>query len=97
INAVVSEISNFIMSIFGTVVAWWTENQELIRASAETVWNAIYTVISTILEILGPLIQAGWDNIQLVITTAWEIIKTVVETAINVVLGIIQAVMQIIT
>ena len=97
INAVVSEISNFVMGIFGTVVVWWTENQELIRASAETVWNAIYTVISTILEILGPLIQAGWDNIQLVITTAWEIIKTVVETAINVVLGVIKAVMQIIT
>ena len=96
INAVVSEISNFVMSIFGTVVAWWTENQELIRASAETVWNAIYTVISTILDILGPLLQAGWDNIQLIITTAWEIIKTVVEAAINVVLGIIQAVMQII-
>lgn len=96
INAVVSEISNFVMSIFGTVVAWWTENQELIRTSAETVWNAIYTVISTILDILGPLLQAGWDNIQLIITTAWEIIKTVVETAINVVLGIIQAVMQII-
>ena len=97
INAVVSEISSFVMSIFGTVVTWWTENQELIRTSAETVWNAIYTVISTILEILGPLIQAAWDNIQLVITTAWEIIKTVVETAINVVLGIIQAVMQFIT
>ena len=96
INAVVSEISNFVMSIFGTVVTWWTENQELIRTSAETVWNAIYTVISTILDILGPLLQAGWDNIQLIITTAWEIIKTVVETAINVVLGIIQAVMQII-
>ena len=96
INAVVSEISNFVMSIFGTVVAWWMENQELIRTSAETVWNAIYTVISTILDILGPLLQAGWDNIQLIITTTWEIIKTVVETAINVVLGIIQAVMQII-
>ncbi|EGV00797.1 tail length tape-measure protein [Streptococcus phage Javan366] len=96
INTVVSEISNFVMSIFGTVVTWWTENQELIRTSAETVWNAIYTVISTILDILGPLLQAGWDNIQLIITTTWEIIKTVVETAINVVLGIIQAVMQII-
>ncbi|HEW7219818.1 TPA: phage tail tape measure protein [Streptococcus pneumoniae] len=97
INAVVSEISNFVMSIFGTVVTWWTENQELIRTSAETVWNAIYTVISTILDILGPLLQAGWDNIQLIITTTWEIIKIVVETAINVVLGVIQAVMQIIT
>ena len=97
INAVVSEISSFVMSIFGTVVAWWTENQELIRTSAETVWNAISAVIDTVMTYLGPLIQATWDNIQLVITTAWEIIKTVVETAINVVLGIIQAVMQIIT
>ncbi|WP_247945281.1 phage tail tape measure protein [Streptococcus oralis] len=97
INAVVSEISSFVMSIFGTVVDWWTENQELIRASAETVWNAISAVIDTVMTYLGPLIQATWDNIQLVITTAWEIIKTVVETAINVVLGIIQAVMQIIT
>ena len=97
INAVVSEISSFVMSIFGTVVTWWTENQELIRASAETVWNAISTVIDTVMTYIGPLIQATWDNIQLVITTAWEIIKTVVETAINVVLGIIKAVMQIIT
>ena len=97
INAVVSEISSFVMSIFGTVVTWWTENQELIRTSAETVWNAISAVIDTVMTYLGPLIQAGWDNIQLVITTAWEIIKTVVETAINVVLGVIQAVMQIIT
>lgn len=97
INAVVSEISNFVMSIFGTVVDWWTENQELIRTSAETVWNAISAVIDTVMTYLAPLIQATWDNIQLVITTAWEIIKTVVETAINVVLGIIQAVMQIIT
>jgi TP901 family phage tail tape measure protein len=97
INAVVSEISNFVMSIFGTVVTWWTENQELIRTSAETVWNAISAVIDTVMTYLGPLIQATWDNIQLVITTAWEVIKTVVETAINVVLGIIKAVMQIIT
>ena len=97
INSVISEISNFITSIFGTVVTWWNENQELIRSSTETVWNTIQTVIDTVMAYLGPQIQATWANIQLVITTAWEIIKTVVETAINVVLGIIQAVMQIIT
>ena len=97
INRVVSEVSNFIMSMFGVVVNWWTENQELIRSSAETVWNAIQTVIDAVMTFLGPLIEAAWANIQLVITTAWEVIKTVVETAINVVLGIIKAVMQIIT
>ena len=97
INRVVSEVSNFIMSMFGVVVSWWTENQELIRSSAETVWNAIQTVIDAVMTFLGPLIEGAWANIQLVITTAWEVIKTVVETAINVVLGIIKAVMQIIT
>ena len=97
INSVVSEVSNFIMSMFGVVVNWWTENQELIRASAETVWNAIQTVIDAVMTFLGPLIEGAWANIQLVITTAWEVIKTVVETAINVVLGIIKAVMQLIT
>ena len=97
INRVVSEVSDFIMSMFGVVVNWWTENQELIRSSAETVWNAIQTVIDAVMTFLGPLIEATWANIQLVITTAWEVIKTVVETAINVVLGIIKTVMQIIT
>ena len=97
INKVVSEVSDFIMSMFGVVANWWTENQELIRSSAETVWNAIQTVIDAVMTVLGPLIEGAWANIQLVITTAWEVIKTVVETAINVVLGIIKAVMQIIT
>lgn len=97
INKVVSEVSDFIMSMFGVVVNWWTENQELILSSAETVWNAIQTVIDAVMTVLGPLIEGAWANIQLVITTAWEVIKTVVETAINVVLGIIKAVMQIIT
>ena len=97
INKVVSEVSEFIMSMFGVVVNWWTENQELIRSSAETVWNAIQTVIDAVMTFLGPLIEGAWANIQLVITTAWEVIKTVVETAINVVLGIIKTVMQIIT
>ena len=97
INKVVSEVSDFIMSMFGVVVNWWTENQELIQSSAETVWNAIQTVIDAVMTVLGPLIEGAWANIQLVITTAWEVIKTVVETAINVVLGIIKAVMQIIT
>ncbi len=94
INTVVSEISNFIMSIFGTVVTWWTENQELIRSITDAVWTAI---ISAVMTVIGPLIEGTWNNIQIITSTVWEVIKTVVETAINVVLGIIKAVMQILT
>ena len=97
INTVVGEISNFIMSIFGTVVTWWTENQELIRSITDAVWNGISAIISAAMTVLGPLIEGAWNNIQIITSTVWEVIKTVVETAINVVLGIIKAVMQILT
>lgn len=97
INTVVSEISNFIMSIFGTVVTWWTENQELIRSITDAVWTGISAIISAVMTVLGPLIEGAWNNIQIITSTVWEVIKTVVETAINVVLGIIKAVMQILT
>ena len=97
INTVVGEISNFIMSIFGTVVTWWTENQELIRSITDAVWNGVSAIISAVMTVIGPLIEGEWNNIQIITSTVWEVIKTVVETAINVVLGIIKAVMQIIT
>ncbi|HEM3530590.1 TPA: phage tail tape measure protein [Streptococcus suis] len=97
LTMIIQQISSFVMSIWGTLTTWWTENQQLILNAATTVWNAITTVIQTVMTILGPLIQASWENINLIITAAWEMIKIVVETAINVVLGIIKAVMQVIT
>lgn len=97
INTVVGEISNFIMSIFGTVVTWWTENQELIRSITYAVWTGISAIISAAMTVLGPLIEGGWNTVQIITSTVWEVIKTVVETAINVVLGIIKVVMQILT
>lgn len=97
LSVIIQQISSFVMSIWGTLTTWWTENQQLILNAANTVWTAISTVIQTIMTILGPYLQASWENIKLIITTAWDIIKVVVETAINVVLGIIKAVMQLIT
>lgn len=97
LSMIIQQISSFVMSIWGTLTTWWTENQQLILNAATTVWNAITTVIQTVMTILGPLIQASWENIKLIITAAWEMIKIVVETAINVVLGTIKAVMQVIT
>lgn len=96
INSVIQQISDFVMSIWGTLIAWWTENQELIKATAETVWNAIMTVINTVMEVLGPYLTAAWENIKIVVMTAWELIKTSIETVINVILGIVKAVMQVI-
>lgn len=96
ITTVVNEVSNFVMSIWGTLVSWWNENQELIKSTAEKVWNGIQAVIQFVMDVLGPFISTAWENIKTTISTVWEVIKTVIETAINVILGIIKTVMQII-
>ncbi|MGQ7563945.1 phage tail protein [Streptococcus suis] len=96
ISTAVEAVVSFVMDLWGQMVAWWNENQELIRQTAETVWNGIKAVIETVMAVLGPIIETTWNNIQLAISTVWEMIKVVVETAINVVLGIIKTVMQLI-
>lgn len=94
ISSVVQAVSDFVMSVWGTLTSWWSENQELIRSTADTVWNLISNVIMTVLNTLTPWIQAAWTNIQTIISTVWNVITTVVQTAIAVVQGIITAVMQ---
>ncbi|MBS4750320.1 phage tail tape measure protein [Carnobacteriaceae bacterium zg-ZUI78] len=96
ITGVVSEISKFVMSVFGGVVTWWNDNQQLISKTVETVWGTIQQVISTVMSVLQPILSVAWANIQAIITGVWDNIKVVVETAINVVLGIIKTVMQLI-
>lgn len=93
---IVQQVSDFVMQVFGVLVTWWNENQDLILQTASTVWNNIMNVINVVMSIIGPLLSAAWSNIQIAITTVWEIIKQVVMTALNYVLGIIKAVMQMI-
>ncbi|WP_449462207.1 hypothetical protein [Streptococcus suis] len=45
ISTAVEAVVSFVMDLWGQMVAWWNENQELIRQTAETVWNAIRTVV----------------------------------------------------
>jgi len=97
IHNVVSAISGFVMQIWGTLTAWWTENQKLIMQIVQTVWNVISAVIMGVLNVLAPFITTIWQNIRIAVTTVWEAIKIVVTTVINAILGIIQAIMQIIT
>ncbi|MCQ9215052.1 phage tail tape measure protein [Streptococcus sp. O1] len=96
ITSVIQDVSKFVMALWGTLTAWWTENQELIRNSAEKVWKSIQTVIQVVMNVLGPLLQGAWQNIQVVISTVWDLIKNNIQTVMTVVLNIIKAVMQVI-
>lgn len=97
ITNVVQIVSNFVKQIWGTLVTWWNQNNQLILAAAKNVWNAISAVITTVMNVIKPYLTATWNSIKTIITTVWNVIKTVVNTAINAVLSIIKAVMQVIT
>lgn len=96
INAV-SIVSEYVMSVFGIVISWWNENSELIRATTATVWGAIQSIITVVLDAIGPHISAVIESWKTIFSTAWELIKGIVDIGINGVLGVVKAVMQIIT
>lgn len=96
VSSAINEVVGFVKQIFGTLISWWNENHQLILQTAETVWNAIKSVVETIVNAVAPIIEAGWNAIVPIVTTVWDLIKNVVETGLNVILGIIKLVMQII-
>lgn len=96
ITSAIQEAVSFVQEIFGTLISWWDENHALIEQTATTVWNAIKSVVETVMDIIAPFIEATWNNIVAVVSVAWDILKVVIETALNIILGIIKAVMQII-
>lgn len=96
VSSAINEVVAFVKQIFGSLISWWNENHQLILQTAETVWNAIKSVVETIVNAIAPIIEAGWNAIVPIVTTVWDLIKNVVETGLNVILDIIKLVMQII-
>ena len=96
VSGAITEVVNFVKKIFGTLVSWWNENHALILQTAETIWNAIKTVVETVVNAVAPIIEAGWNAIVPIVQTVWDLVKNVIETGLNVILGIIKLIMQII-
>ncbi|UOE96078.1 phage tail tape measure protein [Alkalihalobacillus sp. LMS39] len=96
VMTVVDTVVSFVMDVFGSMVEFWHENQELIQTSTEKVWNFILMIISKVMEGLLPIIITVWTSIQTTIQVVWETIKTVIKIGVTAVQGIIKAVMQMI-
>lgn len=93
---VIGTVSDFIMEMWGFLVDWWEENNELILSAAQRVWNGIMTVITAVMEFLAPFMEMHWENIKVIVEVVWEYIKTYIEIALTYITGIIKAIMQII-
>ncbi|NBJ70621.1 MULTISPECIES: hypothetical protein [Clostridia] len=94
---VIQEIVTFVMTLWGTLTTWWTQNQALILQTFQTIWGAIKSVIMTVMNFLKPFLLVAWTWISTQIMLVWNIIKTTIKVAMELVMGIIRTVMQLIT
>lgn len=95
-NAVNSVVA-FVMEIWGMLVQWWNENNQLILQTIQTVWDLFGPYIMNAINNIVAIVQAGWQILIVVVQFAWDFITTIIKTAIYLVLQIITLVMQIIT
>lgn len=91
ISTIIQAVSDFVMEIWGGLINWWNENNQMILQAAQNVWNVISTVISTVMNIIWSIMQALWPVIQSLVIGTWNAIKGAIQGAISVITGIIQA------
>lgn len=96
VMTVVGAVSDFILQIWGFLVNWWQENNELILSTADIIWNKIQSVISSVMDFIVPFLKTAWENISTIIQVVWETIKLFITNALTLITGIIKAVMQVI-
>ena len=82
ISSAINEIVSVVKSLFGGLVSWWNENNQLILQTATTIWNAIKAVVETIVNAIAPIIEAGWNTIVPIAQTVWNTLKSLVGTAL---------------
>lgn len=96
VMTVVDEVVEFVMDIWGGLVDWWEENNELITRVVSNGWENLQTIISAVMDFLVPYIQERWEEIKTVIEVVWETIKTVVEVAVEVIKGVITTFLKVV-
>ncbi|GAA5417700.1 hypothetical protein Pryu01_02775 [Paraliobacillus ryukyuensis] len=65
---IIQVVVDFITSIWGTLVLWWQENSQMILTTAMTIWNAIWTTISSIVQSIWGFVKQIWTTL----TTFWN-------------------------
>lgn len=86
----VQAVVDFVMEIFGGLVTWWQENNEMILQAAQNVWNFVSNVITVALGVIMAVMQKVWPFVEKLVVFTWNAIKDVIQGAIKVITGIIE-------
>lgn len=87
VTAVVGEVVEFVMNLWGSLTDFWAENNESILAIAERIWGYIEQTISNVMGIIVPFIEYSWGIITLTIETAMDLVLSVIEITLGLIQG----------
>lgn len=80
IQPLVQVISDFIRSVWGQLMTWWSENQQTILAIAQTVWAVIRSVFELAMIAITFVVRQALTTLQLL----WTIFSTVVKSIVQI-------------
>lgn len=85
----INTVKDFLMDVWGGIVEWWQENNAVIMAAAENVWNVIVTIIEVVMGVIMGIISFVWPFIEMLIIDTWNAIKNTIQGAVDIILNII--------
>lgn len=100
---IISAIVEFVQTVWGGLVTWWNENQEVILSTARTVWAAIQVVFNTAMAIIKGVVEvaltamrAWWDTwgsaVMAIVKVAWATIKATFQSTLNTIGAVVKLV-----
>ena len=74
IQSFAADAATFLVTEFGGIVDWFTENLPLIQQTVETVLTAIEAVWTAVWPVLETALSAIWENIKILVSGAMDAI-----------------------
>jgi tape measure domain-containing protein len=87
---IVETVVAFIQEIWGQLVSWWQENNEMIMEVAQAIWSFVQEIISIALDLIWSIMQTVWTAVQDIVMIAWDFITGIIQGAVDLITGIIQ-------
>lgn len=86
VGGALTAAAGFIRTIWGQVVTWWNQNNQMILQAFQNVWR-----------VLGPIVTFALSAVVGTIKFYWGVAKTIFQGAVNIILGIIQTFAALLT
>ena len=99
---IIETIKTFIMDTWNNILAWWNENQEVIKSTVINAWNAIMDFLMPIVQAIADFIMELWatvsewwksnqEDIMNTVGVVWTAIQSIFSDVITLIVEIVKS------